>query len=124
MVIGMDGDEEVKMMVEREPGWSFREDRSYVIAGGLGGLGRSAARWMVWRGARNLILISRHGIVDELRTADSRTETLKCDVANKEALKDVLHCCSETMPPIAGCVQVSMVLRVKWPHHTLSLAVD
>lgn len=42
----------------------FDLSRSYIIAGGLGGLGRSAARWMVGMGgmgAQHLVLISRSG---------------------------------------------------------------
>lgn len=39
----------------------FDLSRSYIIAEGLGGLGRSAARWMVGMGAQHLVLISRSG---------------------------------------------------------------
>jgi NAD(P)-dependent dehydrogenase (short-subunit alcohol dehydrogenase family) len=34
---------------------------TFVLAGGLGGTGRATARWMVERGAINLILLSRRG---------------------------------------------------------------
>ena len=37
----------------------FRADASYLITGGLGGLGLAVARWMVERGARRLILVGR-----------------------------------------------------------------
>lgn len=39
----------------------FDLSRSYIIAGGLGGLERSAARWMVGMGAQHLVLILRSG---------------------------------------------------------------
>lgn len=39
----------------------FNLSRSYSIAEGLGGLGRSAARWMVGMGAQHLVLFSRSG---------------------------------------------------------------
>lgn len=35
---------------------------SYVIIGGLGGLGLELANWLVQRGARKLVLASRNGI--------------------------------------------------------------
>ncbi|XP_011160421.1 fatty acid synthase [Solenopsis invicta] len=38
------------------------KDKSYVIVGGLGGFGLELADWLVLRGARNIILISRTGI--------------------------------------------------------------
>jgi acyl transferase domain-containing protein/acyl carrier protein len=37
----------------------FRSDASYLITGGLGGLGLAVARWMIQRGARRLILVGR-----------------------------------------------------------------
>ncbi|KAL4915232.1 KR-domain-containing protein [Aspergillus aurantiobrunneus] len=42
-----------------KPLYSFLTDASYVIAGGLGGLGRCIAQWKVDRGARHLVLLSR-----------------------------------------------------------------
>lgn len=36
--------------------------KSYVITGGLGGLGLELAQWLVLRGARKLVLTSRSGI--------------------------------------------------------------
>lgn len=38
---------------------SFRADGSYLITGGLGGLGLEVARWLVRHGARRLILMGR-----------------------------------------------------------------
>ncbi|XP_025994131.1 fatty acid synthase isoform X2 [Solenopsis invicta] len=37
-------------------------DKSYVIVGGLGGLGLELTDWLILRGARNIILISRTGL--------------------------------------------------------------
>ncbi|XP_018375579.1 PREDICTED: fatty acid synthase-like [Trachymyrmex cornetzi] len=37
-------------------------DRSYIILGGLGGFGLELTDWLIFRGARNIILISRNGI--------------------------------------------------------------
>ncbi|PWY83393.1 KR-domain-containing protein, partial [Aspergillus heteromorphus CBS 117.55] len=41
-----------------KPLYTFPANASYIIAGGLGGLGRSFARWMASRGARYPILLS------------------------------------------------------------------
>ena len=38
---------------------TLRSDASYLVTGGLGGIGLHMARWMVGRGARHLILMSR-----------------------------------------------------------------
>ena len=37
----------------------WRPDASYLVTGGLGGLGLEVARWMVARGARRLVLLGR-----------------------------------------------------------------
>ncbi|CAG7831785.1 unnamed protein product [Allacma fusca] len=40
----------------------FYSQKSYVLVGGLGGMGMEIANWMVSRGARNLVFISRSGL--------------------------------------------------------------
>lgn len=93
---------------------------TYIIAGGFGGLGRSAAHWMARRGARNLILLSRsgpkspaaHELLIKLRNAGVRVEPPLCDVSSSSSLSAVLESCG-TMPPIKGCLQATMVLKVQ-----------
>lgn len=41
--------------------------KSYIIAGGLGGLGLELAQWLIQRGAQKLVLTSRSGV----RTGES-----------------------------------------------------
>jgi NAD(P)-dependent dehydrogenase (short-subunit alcohol dehydrogenase family) len=44
----------------------FDANKTYVIAGGTGGLGRAIAEWMIReRGAKNLLLLSRMGLRNE-----------------------------------------------------------
>ena len=97
-----------------------------MIAGGLGGLGRSAATWMARRGAKNLILLSRSGgngseaaanLVKDLKSLGIRVKTPKCDVASLESLASALAQCSD-MPLIKGCIQGTMVLQVSGTSHT------
>ena len=90
-----------------------------MISGGLGGLGRAIALWMIERGARNLILLSRggmrpelHKFRDELRAKNVRLEAPPCDVCDERVLKDTLDHYTKTMPQIKGCIQATAVLRV------------
>lgn len=91
-----------------------------MIAGGLGGLGRVTAQWFVNRGAKNLVLLSRSGpkshdaqeLIQELRAQGAHIETPLCDVTDAQSLQNVLSRCAKTMPPIGGCIQSTMVLRV------------
>lgn len=104
------------------PTYSFDPDATYLIAGGLGGLGRSIARWMVSRSARNLILLSRSGpqsessriLVEEMKREGINLVTPCCDVSDKEALESVLRECRRNMPPVKGCIQGAMTLKVNY----------
>ena len=101
--------------------YSFDGEKTFLIAGGLGGLGRSIARWLVRRGARNLMLLSRSGpdgndealaMLKDLREMRILVECPICDITDVGSLQSVLQQYSKIMPPIKGCFQASMVLRV------------
>ena len=91
-----------------------------MIAGGLGGLGRSTVRWMISRNAKNLILLSRSGdssaanaaFLKEIRSHSIRAEAPACDVRDPQVMQDLLGRLIQKMPPVKGCVQGSMVPRV------------
>lgn len=91
-----------------------------MIAGGLGGIGRSTAQWMADRGAKNLVLLSRSGPTSEeasqcissLQAQGVRVETPLCDISDFKSLESVLKSLDKKMPPIKGCIQSAMVLRV------------
>ena len=121
VVVNMCGDEEVLARQDIEPSWHLRGDRSYLIVGGLGGLGRGLARWMVHRGAKSIIILSRSGVgkdperlalLQELEEAGCIVDVRQCNIADKKALEGALQECERTTLPIAGCIQASMVLRV------------
>ena len=110
-----------QLITDVKPNYSFDVDASYLISGGLGGLGRSIAQWMIHRGAKNLILLSRSGphthairqMLVDMANQGVRVETPRCDVTNISTVKAVIIQCSKTMPPIKGCIQASMVLNVR-----------
>jgi hypothetical protein len=111
----------VPIMPEKPSPLQFDGNASYVLAGGLGGLGRSIARWMVSRGAKNLIFLSRSGaasesaqeLVKELEATGCNVHVFACDVSNESALSAVVDECKAKLPQIKGCVQGSMVLKVR-----------
>ena len=100
--------------------YKFDENATYVIAGGLGGLGRSIARWIARRNARHIMLLSRSGaeskaaqlLLDELTAMRVNVVALACDVSNLQILTTTLAECSKSMPLVKGCFQASMVLEV------------
>lgn len=109
------------MLLEPKPDYSFDANATYLIAGGLGGLGRCIARWMVRRGTSNLLLLSRSGpgpkaqaLLDELRLKGARVETPICDVTDTSSIVRMLDDYRKILPPIKGCIQCSMVLKVSF----------
>ena len=85
-----------------------RSSRTYLVTGGMGGLGLRTARYLVEHGARHLVLVGRSepssagaAQVDELRThADVRV--LTCDVSLAQDVDQLISTVARTMPPLAG----------------------
>ncbi|KAB2570584.1 Hybrid PKS-NRPS synthetase lepA [Lasiodiplodia theobromae] len=96
--------------------FKLRSDASYLLCGGLGGLGRAVSNWMVENGARHIIYLSRtagHTAEDkaffsELHAQGCRVQAIRGSVAH---LKDVERAVREAGKPIAGVMHMSMVLR-------------
>ncbi|TGO34128.1 hypothetical protein BHYA_0211g00120 [Botrytis hyacinthi] len=118
IVIELQAGDNVLMFPSNEPAWKFDPDSSYIISGGLGGIGRRIVRWMVNRSAKNLTLLSRSGgntaaakhLVEDLTNQGICVATPSYDVDDKDALGDALLQCKD-MPAIGGCIQASMVLQ-------------
>jgi zearalenone synthase (highly reducing iterative type I polyketide synthase) len=92
---------------------------TYVLAGGMGGVGRGLARFLVAHGARNLVFLSRSGasssrstdLVQEMMNKGVAVSVFACDVANSNSVATALAKCRETMPPIRGVIQAATVIR-------------
>lgn len=118
IVVGLDEADTIDILVEKAPEYRLRSDATYLIAGGLGGLGRGIARWLISRGARNLVLLSRHGprtpmastLLEELRSEGAHVEAPCCNLSDEKALKSILEAYSKSLPPIRGCIQAGMVI--------------
>jgi NADPH:quinone reductase-like Zn-dependent oxidoreductase/NADP-dependent 3-hydroxy acid dehydrogenase YdfG len=99
----------------------LRTDATYVLAGGLGGLGRSLAKLMVVAGAKHLVFLSRSGpgsaaarsISDDFGPRGVMVEFYACDVADAENVSRVFATMAENAlwPPIRGIIQSAAVLR-------------
>ncbi|KAJ5591646.1 Acyl transferase/acyl hydrolase/lysophospholipase [Penicillium hispanicum] len=119
IVVGLSSSDVIPVAPEVLTPYQFDGAASYVLAGGLGGLGRSLARWMASRGARSLIFLSRSGkvtdpvteMISDLKDMRCNVHIFKCDVADAGRLRAVVEECSASLPPIKGCMQGSMVLR-------------
>ncbi|XP_053215026.1 fatty acid synthase-like [Panonychus citri] len=99
----------------------FDLEKSYIITGGLGGLGLEVAYWMVSRGATNLILTSRSGIktkyqeyiLERMRNNGySRVNIIISneDCSNLESTERLINQAQE-LGQIGGVFHLSMVLK-------------
>jgi acyl transferase domain-containing protein/NADPH:quinone reductase-like Zn-dependent oxidoreductase/NADP-dependent 3-hydroxy acid dehydrogenase YdfG len=95
----------------------WRDDATYLITGGLGGLGLEIARWMAREGARNIALMGRHApdptaksMIDELARDGAQVAIEKCDVSEETELAASLDRISGSMPPLRGIVHAAGVL--------------
>ena len=119
-VVDWDVESEIPMVPSPDPATKLDPNASYVIAGGLGGIGRSMAAWFGRKGVKHLILLSRSGpvtdpainLVESLRSRGVNVATPKCDVSDQASLKEAIDEATKTMPPVKGVIQASMVLRV------------
>lgn len=93
---------------------------TYILAGGLGGIGRSIADMMFDEaGARNIIFLSRSGatsedaqhFLDSLSMRGCNAQAFECDITNPEQVQLFVAKCEGQGTKIKGILQCAMVLR-------------
>ena len=97
------------------PAPKFCGDGTYVLVGGLGGLGKSVASWMASYGATNLMFLSRsagktdedQAFAKELKLMGCSTQFCPVDIADASAAKEAV---SRASSPIKGALHMAMVL--------------
>ncbi|MEU4896297.1 type I polyketide synthase [Streptomyces sp. NPDC044780] len=96
---------------------AFAPDGTFLITGGLGGLGLGLAEWLAAHGVRHLVLTGRSAPSPEARQrleslTASGTEIVvhSADVTRREDLARVLADIDTRLPPLRGVVHAAMVL--------------
>ncbi|OJZ81972.1 hypothetical protein ASPFODRAFT_84885 [Aspergillus luchuensis CBS 106.47] len=91
-------------------------DKSYVMVGCLGGLGRSLSQWMVSRGARSFVFLGRSGtkkpaarrLVEDLEQQGAQCIVIQGDVTYADDVERVF----EAAPfPVGGVIHAAMGLH-------------
>lgn len=105
-----------------------RADASYLVTGGLGGLGLKVAAWLVERGARHLILVSRsmptpeaQNAIATMRNAGAEVRTLQADVSRADSVAAVCEMIAPNVPlrgivHAAGVLEDHSLLELSRPH--------
>jgi surfactin synthase thioesterase subunit/NAD(P)-dependent dehydrogenase (short-subunit alcohol dehydrogenase family)/acyl carrier protein len=112
-----------------------RPDRTYLITGGLGMLGLTVARWLADRGARHLVLVSRHAdasrrgaSIAALEERGAAVRVIAADVSKPIEVRRLLQVIDDELPPLAGVVHSAGELadgileRMDWPAFTRATA--
>ncbi|HEY8983728.1 MAG TPA: SDR family NAD(P)-dependent oxidoreductase [Streptomyces sp.] len=108
--------------VERGPsdGTAFPEWRprgTVLVTGGTGALGGHVARWLAGNGAEHLVLTSRQGraadgaaeLEAELLTCGAKVTVAACDVADRDALAELLRQLADEGAPVRAVVHTAGV---------------
>ncbi|MDE2886321.1 MAG: SDR family NAD(P)-dependent oxidoreductase, partial [Chloroflexota bacterium] len=95
----------------------LREDRTYLVTGGLGGIGCALAEWLAERGAGTIVLNGRRPpdpevveAIDALRKRGVTVQVEIADVTDAEAVDRMLERIDATLPPLAGVIHSVGVL--------------
>jgi NADPH:quinone reductase-like Zn-dependent oxidoreductase/NADP-dependent 3-hydroxy acid dehydrogenase YdfG/acyl carrier protein len=90
---------------------------TYLITGGLGGLGLVLAEWLAGRGARSLVLAGRRPpdaaaqrVIAACRDAGTRVRVASLDVADPKALSALLDEVAQGPDPLRGVFHAAGVL--------------
>lgn len=114
---------------------TFRDDASFLITGGLAGLGLLTAQWLVQRGARHLALMARstpnepaQQAIAEMEAAGAQILILQGDVSIEADVSTALAQIRDMLPPLrgvihsAGVLDDGAILQQSWPRFERVLA--
>ncbi len=95
----------------------LRQDATYLVTGGLGGIGCALAEWLAEHGAGTVVLNGRRPpdpaaekAIDTLRARGFRIEVELADVTDTDALDTMLARMDKALPPLAGVIHSVGVL--------------
>ena len=95
----------------------LKMDGTYLITGGLGGLGLLMAGWMVEQGARRLILMGRSApsatadeSIRKLTEAGAEVITSRVDVADRQLVAEMLAANKSAEKPLRGIFHAAGIL--------------
>ncbi|MXW29533.1 MAG: SDR family NAD(P)-dependent oxidoreductase, partial [Chloroflexi bacterium] len=95
----------------------LREDRTYLVTGGLGGIGCALAEWLAERGAGAIVLNGRRPpdpevaeAIDALQKRGVTVQVEIADVTDAGAISRMLERIDATLPPLAGVIHSVGVL--------------
>ncbi|MDR3538263.1 MAG: beta-ketoacyl reductase, partial [Acetobacteraceae bacterium] len=89
---------------------TIRPDATYLVTGGLAGVGLAVARWLAASGARSIVLVGRTLHPVDGFPPDVTVSAHACDVGDEAALSALLATLARERPAIAGVFHAAGVL--------------
>ena len=124
-----------KVVVTNFTATEIRPDATYLITGGLGGLGLATARWLVNQGARHLVLVGRSAPSEQAQTAitameqlEARVITAQVDISQSDRVADLLDHIAGELPPVRGIIHTAgllddgVLMQQTWPRFARVMA--
>ncbi|CAH0054521.1 unnamed protein product [Clonostachys solani] len=119
IVISFEDESQIVPVVPEKFSTLLDPRKAYLLIGCLGGLGRSLSKWMLSRGARQLIFVGRSGtqkkaarqLIEDLEAAGAICTVITGDVTNYD---DVVKALKASESPLGGVVQAAMGLSVSF----------
>lgn len=108
------------VLTQRHASWgprALREDATYLVTGGLGGLGLKVAAWLADSGARNIVLLGRNPPgqaaaeqIAAIERGGARVVVAQADVADADAVRRALGEIRRQLPPLRGVIHAAGVV--------------
>jgi len=117
IVLSFDDPELGSAVIPSDSAALVEPEGSYLITGGLGGLGLATAEWLVEQGARSLVLVGRSAptesallAVEALRARGVDVLVRARDVSRREEVRQLIEEVSRACGPLRGIVHAAGVL--------------
>jgi NAD(P)-dependent dehydrogenase (short-subunit alcohol dehydrogenase family) len=100
------------------PPLRLHREGTYVIAGGLGDLGKRIGRYLIEHGAGHIVALSRRKVDPEQRAnleesfskLGGTLHIVQCDICNEDSALAAAKAIA-ALPPVRGVIQSTLVLR-------------
>jgi NADPH:quinone reductase-like Zn-dependent oxidoreductase/NAD(P)-dependent dehydrogenase (short-subunit alcohol dehydrogenase family) len=118
-VLTLDAQAVVPTTPPAPPALQLDPTATYLLSGGLGGLGPNIADTMYAAGARHLVFLSRSGartpeqkaVLKKLESQGCKATALACDVSDANDMQKTMDLAARHSWKIKGVIQCAMVLR-------------
>ncbi|KAK4210859.1 hypothetical protein QBC37DRAFT_27292 [Rhypophila decipiens] len=119
VVLDFEDNTMVQAALPAPPKVQLKSDGTYIIAGGLGDIGRMLVKHLAGHGAGHIVTLSRRSLDDAKRAAweeevsklGARLHVVKCDITDQHSVQELLGYCQRSLPPVRGIFHAGMVLK-------------